>query len=388
MLTLSTITETPSTSKTLSSSLARSKASAYWKPEQPPPRTATRRAWPSDSACRRAAPRSSRRPFGQGDRVFRGLRHFTKCSDGRGAGRWKSVWRIAALSSSPQTAVVCDTTAYLPMTCSPSAGSSGSASTSRSTATRSARAEISDFAAFYERLRASESGATTSQPSVGDFVAVYEPLLDAGPRDRLDPHLGRHIRHLRGGRPGSRAAHRGGQGRRAYPGLRLALGGRWDGALHARAAAAAAAGGSRRGGPRPRRAGAGGAEDVVRDRHPRVPAARRPDRRRSRLDRLGAEDQADPHPGGGDHPDRAGPDPGQVDRAAARLRAPAPRVRHRRLGRPAHPGPRDRRRPWSKTAARYSAASPPSSPRSAPCSAPTSAPACSASARVSKSVLE
>ena len=33
---------------------------------------------------------------------------------------------------------------------------------------------------FYERLRRSEQGATTSQPSVGDFVSVYEPLLAAG----------------------------------------------------------------------------------------------------------------------------------------------------------------------------------------------------------------
>src|SRR5262249_41121936 len=50
MLTLSTMTATPSTSKTLSSSFGLSKASAYWKPEQPPPRTATRSACslPSD----------------------------------------------------------------------------------------------------------------------------------------------------------------------------------------------------------------------------------------------------------------------------------------------------------------------------------------------------
>ncbi len=40
--------------------------------------------------------------------------------------------------------------------------------------------EISDYGAFFERLRASKSGATTSQPSIGDFVAVYEPLLDDG----------------------------------------------------------------------------------------------------------------------------------------------------------------------------------------------------------------
>lgn len=33
---------------------------------------------------------------------------------------------------------------------------------------------------FYERLRASADGATTSQPSVGDFIAAYEPLLAEG----------------------------------------------------------------------------------------------------------------------------------------------------------------------------------------------------------------
>jgi fatty acid kinase fatty acid binding subunit len=40
--------------------------------------------------------------------------------------------------------------------------------------------EISDYTAFYERLRTSNSKVTTSQPSVGDFVAVYEPLLAEG----------------------------------------------------------------------------------------------------------------------------------------------------------------------------------------------------------------
>lgn len=41
-------------------------------------------------------------------------------------------------------------------------------------------ADITDYPGFYERLRASESGATTSQPSIGDFIAVYEPLLAEG----------------------------------------------------------------------------------------------------------------------------------------------------------------------------------------------------------------
>ena len=40
--------------------------------------------------------------------------------------------------------------------------------------------DITDYPAFFEELRAAESLPTTSQPSVGDFVSVYEPLLDAG----------------------------------------------------------------------------------------------------------------------------------------------------------------------------------------------------------------
>ena len=41
---------------------------------------------------------------------------------------------------------------------------------------------------FFERLRASDEGATTSQPSVGDFCAVYEPLLADG-KDIVSIHL-------------------------------------------------------------------------------------------------------------------------------------------------------------------------------------------------------
>jgi len=37
-------------------------------------------------------------------------------------------------------------------------------------------------------LRASEGGATTSQPSIGDFVSVYEPLLDEG-REIVSIHI-------------------------------------------------------------------------------------------------------------------------------------------------------------------------------------------------------
>jgi DegV family protein with EDD domain len=48
--------------------------------------------------------------------------------------------------------------------------------------------EISDLDAFYERLRSAPDVPTTSQPSVGDFLAAYEPLLDAG-HDVVSIHL-------------------------------------------------------------------------------------------------------------------------------------------------------------------------------------------------------
>jgi len=39
---------------------------------------------------------------------------------------------------------------------------------------------ITDLPAFFEELRSADALPTTSQPSVGDFVAVYEPLLADG----------------------------------------------------------------------------------------------------------------------------------------------------------------------------------------------------------------
>jgi len=41
-------------------------------------------------------------------------------------------------------------------------------------------ADITDYAAFYSELSGADSLPTTSQPAVGDFLAVYEPLLDEG----------------------------------------------------------------------------------------------------------------------------------------------------------------------------------------------------------------
>jgi DegV family protein with EDD domain len=40
--------------------------------------------------------------------------------------------------------------------------------------------DIPDYGAFYDELRAARDLPSTSQPSIGDFLAVYEPLLAEG----------------------------------------------------------------------------------------------------------------------------------------------------------------------------------------------------------------
>ena len=49
-------------------------------------------------------------------------------------------------------------------------------------------ADITDLADFYTRLSNSDEMPSTSQPSVGDFLAVYEPLLEDG-ADIVSIHL-------------------------------------------------------------------------------------------------------------------------------------------------------------------------------------------------------
>jgi DegV family protein with EDD domain len=47
---------------------------------------------------------------------------------------------------------------------------------------------MDSFDGFYERLGSDSDLPTTSQPSIGDFLAVWEPLLDAG-QDIVSIHL-------------------------------------------------------------------------------------------------------------------------------------------------------------------------------------------------------
>ncbi len=48
--------------------------------------------------------------------------------------------------------------------------------------------DIADYDQYYEQLRDEAFLPTTSQPSIGDFLEVYEPLLDAGD-DIISIHL-------------------------------------------------------------------------------------------------------------------------------------------------------------------------------------------------------
>src|SRR5581483_8132646 len=48
--------------------------------------------------------------------------------------------------------------------------------------------EISDYDSYYARMHDLSELPTTSQPSIGDFLSVYEPLLDEG-HDIVSIHL-------------------------------------------------------------------------------------------------------------------------------------------------------------------------------------------------------
>ena len=118
--------------------------------------------------------------------------------------------------------------------------------------------------------RAIPSCRRTSQPSIGDFLAVWEPLIEAG-QDVVSIHLAGGISgHLRGRAPGARAARRA-RPRRARRGHRRRNRVRRDGPARARRERRRA---RRRRQGRRRRArarDAQGAADLVLPRHARVP---------------------------------------------------------------------------------------------------------------------
>jgi DegV family protein with EDD domain len=98
--------------------------------------------------------------------------------------------RTDGLGADARTAVVTDTTAYLPEELVAERGIHRVSLYVTLDGEQQRESEISGagYDDFYERLRRSESGATTSQPSVGDFTSIYEPLLADG-RDVVSLHI-------------------------------------------------------------------------------------------------------------------------------------------------------------------------------------------------------
>ena len=223
-----------------------------------------------------------------------------------------------------------------------------------------------DYAEFFERLRASAEGATTSQPSVGDFCAVYEPLLAEG-RDIVSIHLSAGI---------SGTCESASQARQRLTGRRERAASASRSTTAAPPAAArpwwscAAAAAAERGEDG---AGALAAAERARDELDMwfaidtLEYLRKGGRIGAAQAWLGSALQIKPILTLGEEitPGRAGAHQAPRVRADGRLRAPAPRRRRGRLGRPAHPGPRDRTPPGGAVPRASSAPSPSSSPRSA-----------------------
>lgn len=92
------------------------------------------------------------------------------------------------MSAPGDIAIVCDSTSYLPDDVLEERGVGLVSLYVALGGEQRREREIGDYGAFFERLRASAEGATTSQPSIGDFIDVYGPLLDAG-RSIVSIHL-------------------------------------------------------------------------------------------------------------------------------------------------------------------------------------------------------
>jgi DegV family protein with EDD domain len=88
----------------------------------------------------------------------------------------------------PSTAVVADTTSYLPPELIARHDVHLVSLYVGMEDDQEPESEIDDMQGFYERLRRSGEAVTTSQPSVGDFIAVFEPLLSEG-KEIVSIHL-------------------------------------------------------------------------------------------------------------------------------------------------------------------------------------------------------
>jgi DegV family protein with EDD domain len=88
----------------------------------------------------------------------------------------------------PDVAIVVDTTHYMPRELVEAQGMHEVSLYVNAGDSHEREIDMPDFDAFYERLRSSAQLPTTSQPSIGDFLAVYEPLVEDG-RDLVSIHI-------------------------------------------------------------------------------------------------------------------------------------------------------------------------------------------------------
>ncbi len=88
----------------------------------------------------------------------------------------------------PDVAVVTDTTHYLPPALVAENGVQEVSLYVNEGDSQRREADIDDLTGFYDGLRTAAALPTTSQPSIGDFLAVYEPLVQAG-RDVVSIHI-------------------------------------------------------------------------------------------------------------------------------------------------------------------------------------------------------
>jgi DegV family protein with EDD domain len=88
----------------------------------------------------------------------------------------------------PPVAVATDSTSYLPRALADDEGIHQVSLYVGWSGERERELAMEGFDAFYARLRRDPEVPTTSQPSIGDFLAVWEPLLDAG-HDIVSVHL-------------------------------------------------------------------------------------------------------------------------------------------------------------------------------------------------------
>ena len=88
----------------------------------------------------------------------------------------------------PAVAIVTDTTQYLPAEVIQRHGLHLVSLYVNWDGRTDRESDLPDYDAFYEHMRSATTLPSTSQPSVGDFLTVFQPLLDAG-NDVLSIHL-------------------------------------------------------------------------------------------------------------------------------------------------------------------------------------------------------